>query len=405
MNTSKSHPKVRIGEIKSGALVVVLCCFAAAGALGAAMQDGAPEGAAAQYPSFERVLLLESTSETSANVSIGDLDADGHLDIVLAKGRHWPLVNRVLFGDGHGGFPRAHDLSEVSDRTYSGRLVDLDADGDLDVVISNDSPDPKRVYLNDGQGRFRESSTYGHPEWPTRNASVADLDGDGLPDIIVANRAGGGGSNFVCLNEGDGQFDAECIGFSNESATTVTPMDFGNDGVVDLVVPHRDGGQSYVYLNDGKAGFSTTRRVPFGPSDAAVRVAEAVDLDGDGLVDIVTIDERRGASAYFGQPDSTFSAGFAIELVTDAIPYALAVGDVDLDGTTDVIVGHIEAAATVHFNDGSGRSYTSVEFGDGQGAAYGFAIGDLDEDGWPDIAVARSGAPNAVYFAKAPARR
>src|SRR6185503_3324160 len=51
-------------------------------------------------PRYERQLLLETTSETSANVSFGDVNGDGHLDIVLAKGRHWPLVDRVLLGDG-----------------------------------------------------------------------------------------------------------------------------------------------------------------------------------------------------------------------------------------------------------------------------------------------------------------
>ena len=57
-------------------------------------------------PSFTRVLLLEQSAETSANVSIGDLNGDGFPDLVLAKGRHWPLVDRVLLGDGRrGGVP------------------------------------------------------------------------------------------------------------------------------------------------------------------------------------------------------------------------------------------------------------------------------------------------------------
>lgn len=350
------------------------------------------------YPQFSRVVLLENTSETSANVSIGDLNADGNLDIVLAKGRHWPLVNRVLFGDGHGRFPLAHDLGEASDRSYSGRLVDIDGDGDLDVVISNDSPDPKRVYLNDGKGNFHEWSTYGHPEWPTRNASVADLNGDGLPDIIVANR---GGPNYICLNKGKGQFDADCIAFSNESATTITAADFDRDRVIDLMVPHRDGGQSYVYLNDGNADFSNVKRIPFGPPNAAIRMAEAADLDGDSLLDMVVIDQRRGVSVYIGHSDSTFSPGGAIG-DPSIVPYALAVGDLNLDGTIDIVVGHVEAASTVYFNDGSGRHFTPVQFGDNKGTAYGFAIADLDRDGRPDIAVARSGAPNAVYFAAPP---
>ena len=59
---------------------------------------------------FDRVVLLEATSETSANVHVGDVNGDGRLDIVLAKGRHWGLVDRVLLGDGRGSFPTAYDL-------------------------------------------------------------------------------------------------------------------------------------------------------------------------------------------------------------------------------------------------------------------------------------------------------
>lgn len=68
---------------------------------------------------FAREVLLETTSETSTNAAIGDLDGDGDLDIVLAKGRYWPLVDRVLLNDGRGHFPAAEDLGKVADRSYS----------------------------------------------------------------------------------------------------------------------------------------------------------------------------------------------------------------------------------------------------------------------------------------------
>ncbi len=321
---------------------------------------------------FDRALLLEDTSEDSANVSIGDLTGDGHLDIVLAKGRHSPLVNRVLVNDGHGRFPVAHDLGKTADRSYSVGLVDIDGDGDLDVVVSNDSPDPKLVYLNDGKGDFQLGSTYGRPEWPMRNASVADLNGDGRPDIIAANRTGNrSGSNYVCLNRGNGTFDADCIAFSHESATTITPADINRDRFIDLVVPHREGGQSHVYLNDGKAGFS--KRLPFGPPDASIRVAAAADLDGDGLVDIVGIDERRGTFIYLNQQGNRFAGGIPIS-ANNTHPYALSVGDLNVDGRIDILVGNITGPSSVYFNDGSGRTFTPVQFGDYKGTAYGFAM-------------------------------
>ena len=359
------------------------------------------EGAGQVIHFASRFLLLEETSEESANVSIGDLNDDGHLDVVLAKGRHTPLVDRVLLNDGHGRFPTAHNLGEASDRSYSAALADLDADGDLDVVVGNDRPDPKLVYLNDGTGHFHVGSTFGRPEWPTRNAGVADLNGDGLPDIIVANRAGqSGGWNYVCLNRGEGKFDAECIGVSQTPATTITPADSNGDGFIDFVVPHRSGGQSYVHLNDGKGGFS--KRMPFGLADAAIRMVATADLNGDRLIDLVSIDEGRGTFVHFNQGNATFQPGSRLS-GNGTIPYALAVSDLNLDRKMDIVVGNVRAQPTAYINDGSGRNFVAVQFGDDKGTAYGFAFGDLDKDGFPDIAIARSGAPNVVYFGGAKA--
>jgi hypothetical protein len=227
---------------------------------------------------------------------------------------------------------------------------------------------------------------------------VVDLNGDRQPDIKVANRTDKKPANYVCLNKGRGGFDADCIAFSHESATTITAADFNHDALIDFAVPHRDGGQSYVYFANDKAAFSNLRRAPFGPPDAAIRMAEAIDLDADGLLDIVAIDELRGVFIYFGRKDGTFSSGVALDS-GNVRPYALAVSDLNRDGRMDIVVGNVKAQSRVYFSDGSGRNYTPIEFGDDKGAVYGFAIADLDRDGLPDIAVARSDAPNVVYFA------
>jgi hypothetical protein len=352
-------------------------------------------------PRFDRVLVLDAGKQPAANVSIGDLDGDGALDLVLVKGRHWPGKSRVLLGDGRGRIRAAHDLAGKAYRSYSGRLADLDGDGDLDVVLSNDTPDPKLTFLNDGKGRFRLGSSYGDPRWDTRNASVADLDGDGRPDIVIANRTDKEPVGYVCLNQGKGRFEAACTAFARGSATSIAPADFDRDGLVDLAVPARDGGQSYVYLNGGKAAFASERRIPFGPPDAIIRMAEAADLDGDGLLDVVAIDERRGPAVYFGQKDATFSPGLALDN-GKATPYALALADLNRDGKVDVVVGNVEAPSSLFFNDGSGRTYAPSHFGDDKGTVYGFAIADLDRDGQMDVAVARSDAPSVVFFGTLP---
>jgi hypothetical protein len=304
------------------------------------------------FPRYDHTVELETTTETSANVEFGDLNGDGNLDIVLAKGRHWPLINRVLFGDGKGGILRSHDLGTVADRSYSGRLVDIDKDGDLDVIISNDKPASKLVYHNDSKGSFEVGSKFGHPDWPTRNASVADLN---------------------------------------------------NDGLIDLAVPHRDNGQSYVFIQTDK-GELDFNQIPFGPPTASIRMSQAADFNNDGKIDIAAIDTKQGVIVYFQEEDDSFSSGISLGNQS-ARPYALAVSDLNLDGLVDIIVGYVKASSVAYFNEGKGKSFLPVQFGDDQGTVYGFDVADFNNDGKPDIAAARSGATNIIYLANSSNRK
>jgi hypothetical protein len=133
-------------------------------------------------PSFNRAVALETKAGTSANASLDDLDGDGDLDIILAKGRHWPLVDLVLLNDGKGHFNRRFKVNERADRTYTAALADLDGDGDFDLVVGNDAPDEKVIYFNGGKGHFTLGATFGVARWPTRNVTVVDLNRDGRPD-------------------------------------------------------------------------------------------------------------------------------------------------------------------------------------------------------------------------------
>ena len=363
------------------AAVVALACT-----LSPTLQSGRP------LPGYSTGVPLETAVEDTGSVSIGDLDGDGDLDLVLAKGRHTPILDRVLINDGKGQFVIS-DLGPTPDRTYTAALVDLDGDRDLDILTSNDAPDQKLVYLNEGKGKFRVAGTWGVPKWPTRNATIADLNGDGRPDVVAANRPG---PSYFCLNQGGGAFGAECIAIPAQSSTTIAAADFNKDGSIDLAVPGRDGSQSYIYFNDGKAGFE--RKEPFGPADATARVAAAADFNRDGAADLVMTDER-GASmtVYVNDGKGSVTAGFKFA-DRKLVPYALTTADLNRDGSADIVIGYINQPSKVFVNDGTGAQFTPVSFGDGQGVAYGFAIGDVNGDGVPDIAMARSGAANVLFL-------
>lgn len=91
------------------------------------------------------IVPLESVSETTSNASIGDLNGDGNADIVLIKGRHWQLTTQTFWGDGKGHFSPGPALPGNALKSYSGFLADMTKSGHLDIVLGNDSPDPKLV--------------------------------------------------------------------------------------------------------------------------------------------------------------------------------------------------------------------------------------------------------------------
>ncbi len=377
--------------------LLIACCIGVVACGGSETADTAEIPTTAAPMDFGQSRQLEDTVETSANASLGDLDGDGDLDIVLAKGRHWPLVDFVLLNDGAGGFAQRHEVGGEPDRTYTAAIADLDGDGDLDLVVGNDRPDDKRVYLNDGTGHFSLGGTFGDPEWPTRNVTVADLNGDQRPEIIVANRGGpdNRSANYICFNDGTGTFP-RCDVLSTESATTIAAGDLTGDGFVDLFVPHRDGGQSFLFVNDGTGGFD--ERHPVGPEATATRAVTLGDLNGDGLLDIIMGGGRAGGlRLYINRGGATFEEPVAAGDADDTA-YSLAVADLDGDGDVDIVVGNSGAPGVILSNDGDGRSFTMTRFGDAQGATYGLAIGDVDGDGVPDIVAGRSGAPNTLYL-------
>ena len=113
---------------------------------------------------FRPLRSLGAGSELTASVSLGDVNGDGTVDVVVANGRHWPGQNRVYLNDGGAAFTLARRLGEEEAGTYAVPLADFDGDGDLDVAVGNDRT-RNLVFLNDGSGRFEPGATFGTPEF------------------------------------------------------------------------------------------------------------------------------------------------------------------------------------------------------------------------------------------------
>jgi hypothetical protein len=128
------------------------------------------------------------------DVAIGDLDRDGKLDIVLANHGFSTLTPEstvtVLIADDVGGFEPG---VLVESGTASNRVVlaDLNEDGLLDVVTSDDLAATVSTLTGNGDGTFHEKVGFGSTGSNAVGVSVGDVDADGLPDIAMANSASG----------------------------------------------------------------------------------------------------------------------------------------------------------------------------------------------------------------------
>ncbi len=205
--------------------------------------------------------------------ALGDIDADGDMDVVVADDAGGRV--RQFRNNGVGQLSPAQSVI-VGNRTSGVQLGDLDGDGDLDLVATNDDDlthDDVVVLQNNGIGVFSTAGFYRLSDDAGAGAfgvELGDLNGDDHLDIITANFLGGDIS--VLINDGEGSFeDARSSGSGAQRVRSTALGDLNGNGAVDIAAATQNSGTVSIWYN---------QCVPGGCP---------ADLDLDGILDFFDV--------------------------------------------------------------------------------------------------------------------
>jgi len=341
-------------------------------------------------------------------VGAGDYDGDGWMDLLVTG------VNFVILyhNRGDGTFEDVTTKAGVNAEGWStsAAWLDYDNDGKLDLYICNFiiwkpslnvicgnydrkgyciptlfTGAPSWLFRNNGDGTFTDvgkKAGVANPKGKGLAVVAADLNGDGWIDICQANDTV---ENFLYRNNGDGTFTEEGllsgIAYSRDGAPRsgmgADAQDYNGDGLVDLCIPNIDQQLFSLYKNNGDGTFDD-EGVENPDMATATRTmsgwgASFLDYDNNGDPDVVIsnghpddlINTYQPKVMYQERPLLFANFGLRFRNVSDSLGEAfqksysgrgMALGDVDNDGDTDILLFNNGGPPVLMRNDGGNRN-------------------------------------------------
>jgi len=375
-------------------------------------------------------------------VAIGDYNNDGCADVFIT---HFGAPNQLFRNNCDGTFTDVTRQAGVAGNGHwgsSATFVDYDRDGLLDLYVANYvdyriegnrkcyastsardycapsayKPVPGVLYHNRGDGTFEDVSV---KSGITRafgaglGVMAVDLDGDGWPDIYVAND---GNPNQLWINQKNGTFknEADLRGCAvnadgvAEAGMGVDIADFDGNGTEDIFLTHLTREKSTLFVNRG-TGYFEDRSVETGVAAPSIPFTGFgtvfFDYDNDGWLDIVAVNgavhlieelktpqdpyplqQRKQLFHNLGNghfEETTASAGAVFQLVE--VGRGLAAGDLDNDGSTDLVVSNNNGSLRVILNRmGSAKPWLGLRLLVGKRDAYGATV-EIRRQGAPTL--------------------
>jgi len=371
---------------------------------------------------------IGDTKYWTNKVEIADLDGDGRPDLLFANGGDYsapgsPEPNQVFLNGGPGArFIEATErvLGPTPDLARVIKARDLNGDGLVDIVVGTTYQTQSRLFLGLGNGRFTEVTRTHLPQMPLSvgDLEVGDVDADGDLDLVLAdwgpgnNMTNDGGVTRLWTNDGTGRFSDEAprmpqvkIRFSWD----LELADADNDGDLDVLVSCKRCPGGSLFRNDGAGRFTDDPRAL--PQYTNNYEFEAMDLDGDGFLDLVTLNDgeivNESSSSRREHVFRNDGKGRFRDATEAWWPAAANVGeddnmvaflDADSDGDADFVVGSLSGPDRLLINDGHGHLQVRLDVFDGAPTpgTLGLALADLDGDGRMDVVQGQGEHPTAI---------